>query len=529
MAILFDITFVPGTSAIGAFLEYRPLHPSGPSGLIQYPWVTNINTPGADVIGYFPITSNPMVLDDVPGMFPDFQENTSYEFRIKQLCADGTELYSPVDGTYMVPNCDRFSQEIVPVPIQQGPFGIAVYLFYRPLSSISSYTVYLRNFNNVIATHTVSYTQMDTSGNNPYTYVFTNNDLTPPEVFISTGGYSLAVEITVQTSSGPLVITNCNTVAVKSPGCSSYDVNVGDQWGMQWYDCVGGYHDCYSQFPYLFDGLQVPIRLCALGTPNLYYCDGQTFVDGSIVDPITGNVQQGGEATLVSAASCLPGYSDFQLGLTDPFGFPIPCVPNPTCGPSNLIIINQCVAPADFDGTSFRNGDPIPEVPDPLEWSNLTTPAWSWVNNVPGSPFGKLYNWYAIMDSRNIAPIGYHVPTVAEWTGWVQDMIDAGKSPNDLRVDNDLYWDNNIGATDFYGFSAYGSGRRYLNGNMLNFKTSKWYWVDNSINPLISQWAYLIFTASPPSSSGYGFHPSTFPAALTGDQRQGMSLRLFCD
>ena len=34
--------------------------------------------------------------------------------------------------------------------------------------------------------------------------------------------------------------------------------------------------------------------------------------------------------------------------------------------------------------------------------------------------YGNLYNWYAVHDSRNIAPDGWHVPTDAEW----QTLVD---------------------------------------------------------------------------------------------------------
>ena len=524
--ITFDITFIPGATAIGAFLEYRPLHPSGPSGIAQYAWVTNVNTPNADVQGYFQITSNPMVLDDVPGMFPDFQENSSYEFRIRQLCADGTELYSPVDGTYMVPNCDTFVSYVdLTIPIEQGPFGIGINLYYRPFSSISSYTIQLRNFNAIIGTHTVSYQQMDQTGNTPYNYVFTNSDLIPPAVYASTGSYSVGIEITVQTSAGPIVVTNCNTIALKAPGCASFDVNVGDQWGLQWYDCLGTYHDCYSQQPYLNDGLQAPIRLCALGVPNAYYCDGQNFVNGSVVDPVSGNVTQGGEVTVVNGSFCINGYSGYENGLLYPDGSPVPCIPNPTCGPNNIIIRNQCVAPTDFDGTTFRDGSPIPYVDDSVQWSNMTGPAWCWVDNQPNSPFGKLYNWYAVNDPRNIAPVGYHVPTYTEWNDWAFDLvfISGLGTPKDFRVVDATYWDNNIGATNLFGFNAIGSGiRSAQNGGIFQLKKQiVKYWVIGTPTDIYN---YFINTVP---SQNYGWNPALATDVLR--KREGYSVRLFCD
>ncbi len=528
--ILFDITFTPGATAIGAFLEYRPLHPSGPSGLVQYAWITNLNTPGSNVIGYFPITSNPMVLDDVPGMFPDFQENSSYEFRIRQICADGTELYSPVDGTYMVPACDRFSSDIdLTIPPQQGPFGVSVSIGYRPFSSISSYTIFLRNFNNLIATHTVSWNQMDTTGNIPYTYVFTNSDLIPPAVFNGVGSYSVGIEITVQTSVGPYVVANCNTIALKAPNCASYNINVGDQWGLQWFDCLGGYHDCYSQQPYLDDGLQVPIQLCATGIPNAYYCDGQNFVNGSVTDPNTGNVLQGGEVTLVDGSSCLPGYDDYENGLLYRNGFPVTCIPNPTCGANNIIIVNTCLAPLDFDGTTFRNGDPIPYVDDPIAWNTTLGPAWCWVDNQVNSPFGKLYNWYALMDTRNIAPVGYHVPTSNEWSqSLITNVFNSGKTPNDFRSINSLYWDNNAGATDYFGIDARGSGRRTPAGLFEDKKTKKYYWYDGTGNPS-GYWMYFIGTYPAAPFAYYGNIIQVLPNTFESHKRFAASVRLFCD
>lgn len=67
--------------------------------------------------------------------------------------------------------------------------------------------------------------------------------------------------------------------------------------------------------------------------------------------------------------------------------------------------------------THYRNGDPIPNVTDNGQWSNLNTGAWcAYANDVANADtYGLLYNWFAVNDSRNIAPEGWHVPTDREW------------------------------------------------------------------------------------------------------------------
>ena len=74
-----------------------------------------------------------------------------------------------------------------------------------------------------------------------------------------------------------------------------------------------------------------------------------------------------------------------------------------------------------LDVSTFRNGDPIPEAKTDEEWKKAgenKQPAWCYYNNYPanGAKYGKLYNWYAVNDSRGLAPIGYHIPSDAEWT-----------------------------------------------------------------------------------------------------------------
>jgi len=111
--------------------------------------------------------------------------------------------------------------------------------------------------------------------------------------------------------------------------------------------------------------------------------------------------------------------------------------------------------------THYRNGDLIPNVTDNTAWSNLVTGAYCDYNNGPGisTTYGKLYNWYAVNDSRNIAPSGWHVPTDAEWTTlttyWGGESIAGGK----LKEVGTTHWQSpNTGATNESGFTALPGG-----------------------------------------------------------------------
>ncbi len=68
----------------------------------------------------------------------------------------------------------------------------------------------------------------------------------------------------------------------------------------------------------------------------------------------------------------------------------------------------------------FRNGDLITEAKTSEEWklaAREKRPAWCYYdyNPVYGDVYGKLYNWYAVVDVRGLAPEGWHVTKDSEW------------------------------------------------------------------------------------------------------------------
>ena len=144
---------------------------------------------------------------------------------------------------------------------------------------------------------------------------------------------------------------------------------------------------------------------------------------------------------------------------------------------------NQVWTTRNLDVDHYRNGDPIPQVTDPTQWANLTTGAWRYYNNSDslGKIFGKLYNWYAVNDSRGLAPAGYHVPSDGEWTtltNYLGGKDVAGgklKSSGTIEGGNGLWYSPNSG-TNSSDFSAFPGGLCYYDGTFTDIGYSGHWW-----------------------------------------------------
>lgn len=118
--------------------------------------------------------------------------------------------------------------------------------------------------------------------------------------------------------------------------------------------------------------------------------------------------------------------------------------------------------------TKYRNGDPIPNITSNTDWITLPIGAYSNYNNDAKNStiYGKLYNWYAVNDSRNIAPTGWHVPTDIDWTILTNYLGGESIAGGKLKESGTTHWKSpNTGATNEKSFTALPSGyRAYDNG-----------------------------------------------------------------
>lgn len=140
---------------------------------------------------------------------------------------------------------------------------------------------------------------------------------------------------------------------------------------------------------------------------------------------------------------------------------------------------DQCWMKENLKTTTYKNGTPIPQVTDSIEWAETSIGAYTWYDNESSwkDKYGALYNWFTVVDPNGLCPEGWHVPTQDEWTalltfigGGVEPHGDELKSCRQVnsplggncntsehpRWDDYLY-DENYG-TNIYGFSGLPGG-----------------------------------------------------------------------
>jgi uncharacterized protein (TIGR02145 family) len=118
---------------------------------------------------------------------------------------------------------------------------------------------------------------------------------------------------------------------------------------------------------------------------------------------------------------------------------------------------------------SYRNGEPIITGLSDTDWNSTNTAslgAWSYLaDNIENEcPYGKLYNWYACTDSRQLCPAEWHIPTDSEWNQLTTFLGSSALAGGRMKS-NALWNAPNTGATNSSGFSGLPGSFRYSSGS----------------------------------------------------------------
>lgn len=141
----------------------------------------------------------------------------------------------------------------------------------------------------------------------------------------------------------------------------------------------------------------------------------------------------------------------------------------------------------------FANGETIAEVKTPEDWiaaSEKKQPAWSYYENktTNGASYGRLYNWYAVVDSKGLCPTGSHVGTDKDWASLISFL---GKDPA-IKI-RAASWQQNENSSDALHFSASAAGMRFGNGKFGSLDIEGYWWTSTEAS---SSYASGIFIGS---------------------------------
>lgn len=187
----------------------------------------------------------------------------------------------------------------------------------------------------------------------------------------------------------------------------------------------------------------------------------------------------------------------------------------------------------------FKNGDPIPLAATNEEWQvafDEGMPAYCYYNNdsTLAEKYGYIYNWFAIADSRGLAPEGSRVANQADWdtlfmfinslkdpkTG-IESLNTAMQSLTSDRLRSTNGWLNARESYNMFNFNVLPGGYRLRNGAFAGLETTAGIWVrdTDSYGKTSISWAtvspYLIFRGDRPDAM-----------ELTENNRNGFYIRV---
>lgn len=158
-----------------------------------------------------------------------------------------------------------------------------------------------------------------------------------------------------------------------------------------------------------------------------------------------------------------------------------------------IVIGNQEWMAENLKTSIYRNGEPITTNLTFQEWLNSAITqvgAWTFYSNNSqyDCPFGKLYNWYAVTDSRHVCPSGWHEPTDGEWTTLTDYLGGESVAGGKMKSTGLQYWISpNFDATNESGFSGLPGGSRFSSGQFTNIGLNGIWW-SSSENALAYAW-----------------------------------------
>lgn len=140
---------------------------------------------------------------------------------------------------------------------------------------------------------------------------------------------------------------------------------------------------------------------------------------------------------------------------------------------------NQVWMAENLRTTHYRDNYAIPNITGSSDWSN---PPDSWkgaycdYNNVANNAYGKLYNSYAVVNSRLLCPAGWHIPTADDWLTLINNLGGYFEAGGRLKEAGTTHWKSPNSGTNESGFTALPGGYRWYDGIFNSLTEMAMFW-----------------------------------------------------
>lgn len=172
----------------------------------------------------------------------------------------------------------------------------------------------------------------------------------------------------------------------------------------------------------------------------------------------------------------------------------------------SVVIGNQTWMTENLKTTKYRDGSSIANITDSGEWENYEFGAYCNYDNVEmnGEGYGRLYNWTAA-NSGVLAPIGWHVPTKAEWDTLIDYLGGADVAGEKLKAIVNSWSDSYFDPSLRSGFNAYPGGLRGSNAGTFDFINMQAWWWTATEEGTYNAWSTSVYNYTPVIRVDYMF------------------------
>ena len=168
---------------------------------------------------------------------------------------------------------------------------------------------------------------------------------------------------------------------------------------------------------------------------------------------------------------------------------------------NTVIIGTQTWMKENLKVTHYNDGSTaIPLVTNNTTWLNYAAPAYSNYNNTINADtintYGRLYNWYMV-NTGNLCPTGWHVPSDAEWTTLTTYLGGESVAGGKLKETGLTHWkSSNTGASNITNFTALPGGYRSSDGTFVSIGGYGFWWSSSESNSNIALSRFMAYDGS---------------------------------